>query len=203
MWLNYSMKFLKLSLRPFIFIIGRVFKMKPKTIRESEQSYDSCQIKNLLIDYYLNSFNKRQHNCENKLTICCNYLTLFCYIICIVKYFLAFIIEFDFETNLLIFEMSVLLGGIEKYNRMLLMLSCLLGVCFNIYLRLANRHHVTEWTQVFAITRSNVRQLPHFVNDFNTLNKLTRAIKLVYRFISLSFILVRKFSLLSVFYEIT
>ena len=157
---------------------------------------DSSEITNILIDTYLDSFRKRQQNCENKFVIFFNYLTIFCYAVCLVKYCLAFAIEFDFETNLIIFEISVFFGGIQKYNRIVFFFACVLGLYLNIELRLANRNDVNEWTQLFDITKNKVRQVALLDNDFRTRKKLTRLIKHVYRFVSMSFFIIREFSCL-------
>ena len=156
-------------------------------------SYDS-EVTNILSHIYLDSFRKRQQNCENRSTIFFNYLTLLFCIIDLVKCLLAFVFEFDFETNLILFEFSVFLGGIEKYNRILVMFACLLAICLNIELRLANRSDLTEWTQLFQIRRNRVRHLTVFNNDFDTINRLERATKFVNLFISVSFIITGEFT---------
>ena len=154
-------------------------------------------INNFLIDYYLDCITRRHERNRIKYLIIksINYFTLISYLVCISTHFMGFIFKLKYETKLLLFDVSMFLGGIEMYNRIMLLLALIFGVCFNIKLRLKKTKVIEEWTQLFQLIRSRVR--PLFLvkgSDYTLLYKMIRAAKLTYPLITLWCILICKLS---------
>ena len=156
----------------------------------------SKRVKNFLIDYYLDGFKKRREGRENKLIVLINYFTIISYFVCIFKYSLSFVFKLKYETKLLLFDISLFFGGIEKYNKIILICISIMGMGMNYKLRLSASQEIQEWTQLFELTRSRVRSL-FLVNGSENaiLSKVIKSVKIVYPFITFLYITTSKCSL--------
>ena len=71
-------------------------------------------VNNFIIDFYLDSFNRRLRNRESKTRIGISYMFSVFYCLLIIKYGLNLFIDFDYETRLILFDLSLFFGGLEK-----------------------------------------------------------------------------------------
>src|ERR1700761_8660886 len=138
-------------------------------------------VKNFLIDFYLDGFKKRRQKREKKVIVLINYFTLISHFVCVFNYCFTYSMKLKYETRLLLFDISMFMGGIEKYQKMLIIFTCILGIALNIRLRLTVTKHVTIWNQLFEMIRSKVR--PLFItknSDNEVLNKLVKWARILY-----------------------
>ena len=117
----------------------RFFKFKP--------------VNNIWINFYLDGFKRREKDKEKLLILWINYITIFSYIICIIKYLAGFK-KLSYTTKLILFDASAFLGGIELYNRIFLLFVLIFGLVVHITFRWTKSETHREWTQVFELTRS-------------------------------------------------
>ena len=139
------------------------------------------RVNNSLINFYLDGFKRREKNKEKPLIALVNYLTVFCYIVSIVKYAAGFK-KLSYTTKLILFDVASLFGGIELYNRIFLLCSLVLGLAVHFIFRWTKSNRHREWTQVFELTRS--REVNSLVKDktqIDELNKLVKAMRVVYK----------------------
>ena len=138
-------------------------------------------VKNALVDFYLDGFKRRERNKQKQYITIVNYLTLLAYIISIVKY-LSYFFPSTKRTKLILFDLSLLFGGIEIYNRIYMFFALILGLVMNIELRLSTKKTTREWSQVFEMTRSRVTQV--FVRaklENDILMKMIKITSLIYK----------------------
>ena len=137
-------------------------------------------VNNFLIDYYLNGFKKIRQKTEKKSIVLFNYFTLFSYMVCISKFAVGMAVPLSYETKLIIFDITYFFGGIEFYNEILFLLSCIISMVINVELRLADRKWTQEWTLIFEMTRSKVGRL-YMSSDSDILNKLSKTMGIIYK----------------------
>ena len=134
-----------------------------------------------LINFYLDGFKRREKNKEKPLILWINYITVFSYIVCIVKYLAGFK-NLSYTTKLILFDGSILLGGIELYNRIVILLVLNMGLVNHIVVRWSKSDRHREWTQVFEMTRSTA---PHrfikLTSQIDNLMDLVKAMKVIYK----------------------
>ena len=138
------------------------------------------QVNNTLINFYLDGFKRREKDREKLVIVFVNYLTIFSYIVCIVKYLVGFK-KLSYTTKLILFDVASLLGGIELYNRIFILFGLVLGLATHIKFRWTKSGRHREWTQVFELTRS--REPHKLVKDRSQmadLMKLVKAMRMVY-----------------------
>ena len=131
-------------------------------------------VNNFLIDFYLDGFKKRRQKRENKVIVLFNYFTLISYSVCFLNLCFTYSLKLKFETKLLLFDVWMFMGGIEKYHKIVLIFCTILGIGVNIMLRLRVSKHVTDWTQLFEMIRSKVK--PLFINR-NSYDEVLRKLK--------------------------
>src|SRR5690349_18065312 len=88
-------------------------------------------VKHFLIDRYLDGFKSRRRKTEKLSVVCFNHFTLYLYSLSIIKFLVIQAFHLDSKHKLILFDLSYLLGGLELYNRMLLVFTCLLGIIAN------------------------------------------------------------------------
>ena len=159
---------------------------------ENAQAYlQNNYVNNFLIDYYLDCITRRHERNRIKYLIIqsINYFTLISHLVCIFKFSLSFIIELKYETKLYFFEISMFLGGIEKYNKLFLIFVEIFAMVLNLKLRLNKTKGIEEWTQLFQLIRSRVK--PFILvrgRDNSILIKILKAAKVLYPLLTVSYI---------------
>ena len=154
-------------------------------------------VNNFLIDFYLDGFKKRRQKQENKVIVLFNYFTLISYFIIILRFCLTYSLKLKYEIKLFIFDISMFMGGIEKYHKIIIIFCAILGIGSNIRLRMTVSKHVTDWTQLFEMIRSKVR--PLFINrnsDDEVLRKLKKLARILYFCSILLCFTIRKYNLI-------
>ena len=140
----------------------------------------------------LPGFKRREKNEEKPMIVLVNYLTIFSYIVCIVKYLAGFR-KLSYTTKLILFDVASLLGGIELYNRIFGIFALFLGLAVNILFRCTKSEAHREWTQVFELTRSREPQkLVKDKSQMDDIMKLVKAMKVVYRIWTPLFVILSK-----------
>ena len=150
---------------------------------------------NVLINFYLDGFEKREKNKEKPLIVFINYITIFSYILCIIKYLAGFS-KLSYTTKLILFDVASLVGGIELYNRILFLCGLIAGLSAQIIFRWSKSNRHREWTEMFELTRS--REPHKLVKDksqMDDLKKLVKAMRWVYRIWTSLFLFMSKISL--------
>ena len=71
---------------------------------------------NVVIEWYLRHFEKRLKSEESFKFLFLAHLSTIAYILLIIKYSLNLYFSFDYEIKLCLYDVSVLFGGISKYN---------------------------------------------------------------------------------------
>ena len=154
------------------------------------------RVNNSLINFYLDGFKRREKNKEKPLIALVNYLTVFCYIVSIVKYAAGFK-KLSYTTKLILFDVATLFGGIELYNRIFLLCSLVLGLAVHFIFRWTKSDRHREWTQVFELTRSTA---PHrfikLTSQIDNLMDLVKAMKVIYKIWNILLIVLGKIVLL-------
>ena len=147
-------------------------------------------VKNFIIDFYLDGFkSRRQKNQKISMTMF-NYFTLCCLITTLIVNIVVLAINPSYRWKLLLFDLSVMFGGIEMFNRMIIILLMIFGIVLNIELRISNYENAIEYLQVLEMCRSKVRQvfMSRDPNDNVILNRMVRATDFIYKIITIIFI---------------
>ena len=145
------------------------------------RSFKFDKVNNVLINFYLDGFKRREKDKENPTIVLVNYITIFSYIVCIVKFAAGFN-KLSFRTKLILFDTPSLMDGIELYNRIFVICTLILGLVVHIIFRWTKSDRHREWTQVFELTRSREpHRLVKNKSQMDDLLKLVKAMRVVYR----------------------
>jgi hypothetical protein len=123
----------------------------------SNKPQNKSQVNNYFIDDYLNQLRKRLENVENPNFK--DYLFVFLYLLNVFKYILLLSVEFDYETRILLYDMSLFLGGVEKYNKIIILLINVMGLSLSQLFYLTQSKELMDWTKLFEMIRGNVPSL--------------------------------------------
>jgi hypothetical protein len=132
----------------------------------AEQTRSECINNSYFVKYYFNSLIKRLD--RNKELLIVDYLIIYSYYILCLKYFMMLFIEFDYETRLILFDFSLFIGGIEKYDSVVCILGFLLGTNFHKLLYVGSQRDLI-WIKLLCISSKGIPQ------------NLDRREKLIYR----------------------
>jgi len=121
----------------------------------AEQNRNESKENSYFINYYFNSLNRRLD--ANKGLLVRDYLIMFSSFILSLKFFMMLFIEFDYETRLILFDISLFFGGIQKYNTLIFFLGFLLGVYLHKLLYLVSPQDLI-WIKLLFMCKEEV---PH------------------------------------------
>ena len=145
------------------------------------RSFKFDKVDNVLINFYLDGFKRREKDKEKPMIVLVNCITIFSYIVCIVKFAAGFN-KLSFRTKLILFDAPSLVDGIELYNRIFGICTLILGLTAHTIFRWTRGDRHREWSQVFELTRS--REPHKLVKDesqMDDLKKLVKAMRVVYK----------------------
>ena len=137
---------------------------------------------NFIIDSYLKSFEKRvgYYNNNNKNLLLGGKILTFIYLLLLLKYSLNLFIDFDYEIKLYLYDLSVIFGGIPKFNTIYLIFVWIFALTLNFKFRLSKDKNFSEVSAVFDVI-SDRKLFKAHRSDFKHANKLIRFTKLIYR----------------------
>ena len=139
-------------------------------------------VNNRLINFYLNGFKRREKNKEKLLIVLINYITVFSYILCIVKYLAGFK-KLSYSNQAHSVWCVIIVGWHWTVQQNLINIGSDLW-SGSSHLRFAGLRVEThkEWTQVFELTRSRA---PHrFIKQMSRIDNLinlVKAMKVIYK----------------------
>ena len=109
----------------------------------------------------------------------------FIYLIIILKYSLNLYINFDFKTKLLLYDLSPLLGGVQKFNNILLICVLVFGFSFVNKYHLGKKKNLTGITKIIEIIGGTrwILFKPQIMQIYKPLNKFAM---MLYRLLNLS-----------------
>ena len=149
-------------------------------------------VKNILFDYYLDGFKRREEKEEKVSIVFINCIIIFSYILCIVKYLAGFG-KLSYTTKLILFDMSSLFGGIELYNRILILLCLIAGLADHSTLRWTTSGRHREWTRIFELARGQIApDLGIASHQSEMQTKLIKAMKVIFRVVTVLWIVLSK-----------
>ena len=143
---------------------------------------DDKPITNIWMDFYLDCIKQRLAN-KHKLSITIiNYLTLVCSTIVFIINTVGLAFKLKLEVSLLLFDVSVVLGGIEVFFRMIIILMMIMAMALNYEIRINTHKEMDELLQLLDICRSRVRKLFYFRGrDNRILDKIIKAMIILYK----------------------
>ena len=144
---------------------------------------------NLLIDCYINSYKKRRQNSEKKIIIFINYFTIISNLIFIFNLCLGLVFKLKYETKLLLFDLSMFFGGIEKYNKIILIFTSILAITLNYKLRVEASEYIEQWVLIYEMMKIKTMKLFLEKRSSRTLNNLIKSIKIIFPILSTLFII--------------
>jgi hypothetical protein len=142
------------------------------------------------INYYFNSLIKRLDG--NKRPLIRDYLIVVSYYILALNFFMTFFIEFDYETRLILFDGSILMGGIEQYNSIISILGCLFGAYLHHFLYFKMSRDAL-WIKLLYMSRE---EIPHSLDRRELLiyRKLFSRSKIIYKALDVVIVSFGKFT---------
>ena len=131
-----------------------------------------------LINLYLDK--STQNTIKKKRLKFLFYLLSFDYIITICKYLLTLFFDFSYETNLLLYDLSILLGGIPKFNRIFIICIFVFGLSLCVRFHLANNQQINAITETFDLIDGR-RKVLYDYKDIEIIDKLNKLSKITYK----------------------
>jgi hypothetical protein len=155
----------------------------------AEQNRNEFKENSYFINYYFNSLNRRLY--ANKRPLIRDYLIIVLYYIQCLKHFMILFIEFDYEIRLIQFDLSLFIGGIEKYNTIICILGCLLGAYLHKLLYLVSPKDLI-WIKLLY---SSKEEIPQNVDIREKLiyNKVFSMSRILYKILDLAIVSWGKF----------
>ncbi len=123
----------------------------------SNEPQNKSQVNNYFIDNYLNQLRERLENVKKNNFK--DYLFILLYLFNVFKYILLLSVKFDYETRILLYDMSLFFGGVEKYNKIIILLINIVGLSLSKMFYFTHSKELMEWTQLFEMIRGNVPSL--------------------------------------------
>ena len=149
-------------------------------LRSNSRFFKFEPVKNILFDFYLDGFKRREKNKEKLSIVIVNYLITISFIVCIVKYAVGFM-PMSYTTKLITFDMALFFGGIELYNRIFFILGLILGLVAHIKLHWSKSGSHKEWTQLFEIRRGKDIDGVIKRSRINEATDLVKVMKVIYK----------------------
>jgi hypothetical protein len=135
------------------------------------------------IDDYLKQLNDRIN--EERKPFLKDYIIVVIYLLNVIKYTVLLLKDFDYETRVLLYDIPMFLGGIQKYNTVVLLLGSLLGAYLHkmLYLTTDNSKKLFVWTKIFLLSKNydSSREIGPHVNGFRICDKFNSRSSFVYR----------------------
>ena len=155
--------------------------------------------KNVWMDFYLDAFKNRIAKKQKPIVTMINYLTLFCSFVVILINSIGFAYKLSPRVSMTLFDVSIFLGGIEFYMKMVIILMMFLAMALNYEIRINSYEEMSEWLLVFDICRSRLRKLFVFKGfDNQILDRVFIALKILYKLANLSIFICCKYALFEV-----
>jgi hypothetical protein len=134
------------------------------------------------IDDYLKDLNDRIN--EERKPFLKDYIIVVIYLLNVIKYSVLLIKDFDYETRVLLYDIPMFLGGVQKYNTIVFLLGSLLGPYLHkmLYLTTGNSKKLFDWTKIFLLSKNYdpSRELSPDVNEFKICDKFISRSSFVY-----------------------
>ncbi len=156
----------------------------------AEQTRSECIANSYFIKYYFNSLIKRLDG--NKKLLITDYLIIYSYYILCLKYFMMLFIEFDYETRLILFDISLFIGGIEKYNSFVCILGFLLGTNFHKLLYSVSQRDLI-WIKLLYMSNEGIPQNLDRKEKLMYIKIFSRS-RIIYKILDLAIVSFGKFS---------
>ena len=144
--------------------------------------YKTAQSK--LINLYLDDFERRiirrQYSRPNEWFY---YSSIICYLFLIVKNIFCLFYDLDFETRLILFDVSYFFGGIHVYNEIYMALAFTFSVVLTHKLHGSEDPGLKDFILLLNLIRGKTRYIRLFLTRENVIiiNKITRVVNVVYR----------------------
>ncbi len=145
----------------------------------SQQTDQVYEFNSYFLNSYLTSLNRRLQ--RNERPFIKDYVITFShYLIDALRFFVLLIIEFNYETRLILFDPSIFIGGIAKYNLFMIILAAILGARLHQFL------YLTLWgnsTLIKLINMTRNQVLPQGLDRREKLvyEKFIKRSKLIYK----------------------
>jgi hypothetical protein len=134
------------------------------------------------IDDYLKDLNERIN--EERKPFLKDYIIVVIYLLNVIKYSVLLLKDFDYETRVLLYDIPMFLGGVQKYNTIVFLLASLLGAYLHkmLYLTADNSKRLFVWTKIFLLSKNydSSRELGPDVNGFKICDKFISRSSFVY-----------------------
>ena len=151
---------------------------------------------NRIIEFNLNGFRKRLDKTERRKILLLAHIINLSYLFMIFKYGISLIIDFDFEIKLYLYDLSVILGGIPKYNVIYLIFVWILGLFMNFKFHLSSDKNVKQLLEIFdGICGQNKIFINISDNYYYIQKKLSKVTKLLYKGINIIIITFSEFKI--------
>jgi len=141
-------------------------------------------VKYYVINKYLDSLNKRFDAQERPLTLFKEYCIILLYAFQTIKFFVMLFINFEnYEVRLLLFDISLFMGGIEKYNTFIFFCGSIFGAYLHKMLYLTTSKKFLFWTQSIYMATGSVSpfELVSYFKDRSIANKFIYHSKLIFK----------------------
>jgi hypothetical protein len=158
----------------------------------SEQSLKLNPVNNYFIDNYLNYLNRKLESYRKHYFI--DYIIISIYLFNVFKNILLLFKKFDYETRILVFDVSLFVGGVEKYNKLILLLINIMGIRLNKILYFTESKKLLNWTQLFEMIRGSIppSSLGLDMSHREVITKFCKRATLLYRMLNISLLIYSK-----------
>jgi len=145
----------------------------------SEQTVN--KVKYYIVNKYFDSLNKRFDPKERPLMLVKQYLIMFLYLLLTIKFFVMLFFDFDYSDRLILFDPSVFIGGIEKYNNFIFLCGTIFGAYLHHMLYLTTSKKSLVWIQLIYTAVGSVCPFEFGLDlrDRSIKNKLISRSKLI------------------------
>ena len=140
---------------------------------------DSIRIKHFLIDRYLDYLD------EKPLFIAVlEYVLFWAQIVSIINITICYYTAHDVESRLMWFDLTLYVGGIRLYDTIIFILTFYYGASMLKYFHLNNNKTLFKWTDILRVFKGDLSpmSISLFRNDIETFEKLSKIVKILYKF---------------------
>ena len=150
-------------------------------------------VNNELINFYLDKIEKRIES--NHRTPLKYYTIIVLYVVMIVKNSICLFSDLDFNTRLKVFDLSYLIGGIPKYNQIIMTLPFVFGLTVSYKIHISRDSSIKDFLLLLNLLRGKMKVIRLFLDrdDGIILKQMTRCAQLVYSIMNMAIISLCKY----------
>ena len=147
----------------------------------------------VIANFYMDRFEKRMATRNHKSLTSLSIVVL--YVLVITKNSVCLFFDLDYDTRLMLYDISYLMGGIPQYNQIMMTLPFIFGLIVSHTIHFSTKPGISDFVLLLKLVRGQGRALRLFLDRDNAiiLDKLTLFAHYIYRILNVAYASICKY----------